>query len=169
MTNQIIQSDLPTGTYAHMHQHFSPPPLVIPNLVEIKDEAAVHVDFLKLPSPALGNSSIRNSRSAVVSSSDQYAAFLWDFGFVLPPILMTSPFKCNEWPDEVDLSDILEGTTVDTQCAVYSGKGHHVTTCDIEVKIQLQLHSGFRCQYRTLWFMMLSSAIWNPAPEGGVV
>ena len=132
-----------------MLQHFSPPPLVIPNLVEIKDEAAVHVDFLKLPSPALGNSSIRNSRSAVVSSSDQYAAFLRDFGFVLPPISMTGPFERNEWPDEVNLSDILEGTTVDTEQAVYSGKGHHVTTCDIEVKFQLQLHSGFRCRYRT--------------------
>ena len=62
-------------------------------LVEINDAAAVHIDLLKFPSPILGNSSRRNSRNVVVSSADQLAAFLQDFGY-------------NEWPDEVDLSDM---------------------------------------------------------------
>ena len=75
-------------------------------LVEINDAAAVHVDLLKFPSPILGNSLRRNSRSVVVSSADQLAAFLRDFSFELIPRSTTGPFERNEWPDEVDLSDM---------------------------------------------------------------
>jgi len=73
-----------------------PPPLVIPDLIEKMDAAAVQVDLLKFPSLALGNSSIRNSRSVVVSSSDQLAACLRGFLLVLPSDSTTGPFEHNE-------------------------------------------------------------------------